>query len=158
MSEASTVLRPNIGDFASIRCTKAIVVGVEGALGERAAHVALIAAGRARGRQIAEEAFGRTDVPLSETPPLLNQAIGGAGTRLCTVDKVEEDGETIRIFLSETLCSAGEAPGSPRKLTFTLGAIQGAFEVLTGRALKGRQTESVLRGGTHDVIELNNRI
>ena len=43
-------------------------------------------------------------------------------------------------------------------LTFTMGAIQGVFEVLTGRALKARQVESVLRGGAFDVIELNNRI
>ena len=116
------------------------MVGVEQALGERAAHVALINAGRARGRQIAE------------------QHVGASGTRLCVVEQVEERGETIRVVLSETLCSAGEAQGSPRVLTFTMGAIQGVFEVLTGRALKARQVESVLRGGTFDVIELNNRI
>jgi hypothetical protein len=151
-------LRPLLGDYSSIVCTKAIVVGIEQALGERAAHVALINAGRARGRQIAEQHVGKTSIALADTTPLLNAAIGVSGTRLCVVERVEEQGETVRITLSETLCSAGEPPGSPRVLTFTMGAIQGVFEVLTGRALKARQVESVLRGGAYDVIELNNRI
>jgi hypothetical protein len=44
----SPPLRPQLGDYASIACTKAIVVEMEQALGERAAHVALLAAGRAQ--------------------------------------------------------------------------------------------------------------
>ena len=48
--------------------------------------------------------------------------------------------------------------GSPRTLTFTLGAVQGALESVTGRKLKGTQIASVLRGGTHDVVEFNDRI
>lgn len=152
-------LRPQLGDFASIVCTKAIVVGTEQALGERAAHVALIAAGRNRGRQIVESTLGKdVRVRPSEFATTLNAAIGAEGTRLCIVDKVEEDGDIIRVYLSETLCSAGEAQGSPRNLTFTLGAVQGAFETITGRALKGKQVASVLRGGTHDVLEFVNRI
>ena len=157
-ASSSPPLRPVLGDFASIVCTKAIVVGVEQALGERAAHVALISAGRTRGRQLTAHLAGQKDLKLSDTAEILNSAIGASGTRLCIVAKVEEDGTAIRVFLSETLCSAGEVQGSPRILTFTMGAIQGAFEQLTGRALKGRQIESVLRGGTYDVIELNNRI
>lgn len=153
----SNHLRPEIGDFASIVCTKAIVVGMENALGERAAHVALIAAGRSRGRQLAEQ-LGKKDVPLSDLAALLNEAIGANGTRLCIVHSVEQHGDAIRVSLGETLCSAGEAPGSPRVLTFTLGALQGVFEVVTGRALKGKQIESVLRGGKYDTIEFNNRI
>jgi hypothetical protein len=34
-----------------------------------------------------------------------------------------------------------------------LGAIQGVLEKATGKRLRGKQTESVLRGGSHDVIE-----
>ncbi len=157
-ASSSPPLRPVLGDFASIVCTKAIVVGVEQALGERAAHVALIAAGRARGRQLTAHLAGQKDLKLADTAEILNCAIGVSGTRLCIVNKVEEDGTAIRVYLSETLCSAGEAEGSPRILTFTMGAIQGAFEQLTGRALKAKQIESVLRGGAYDVIELNNRI
>jgi predicted hydrocarbon binding protein len=156
-ASSSPQLRPVLGDFASIVCTKAIVVGVEQALGERAAHVALIAAGRARGRQLTAHLAG-SNIPLADTAEILNTAIGVSGTRLCIVNKVEEDGTAIRVSLSETLCSAGEAQGSPRILTFTMGAIQGAFEQLTGRQLKARQIESVLRGGAYDTIELNNRI
>lgn len=156
-ASSSHQLRPVLGDFASIVCTKAIVVGVEQALGERAAHVALIAAGRARGRQLTAHLVG-SNIPLADTAAILNSAIGASGTRLCIVNKVEEDGSAIRVSLSETLCSAGEPQGSPRILTFTMGAIQGAFEQLTGRQLKAKQTESVLRGGAYDVLELNNRI
>ncbi|MCK6519840.1 hypothetical protein L6R49_00205 [Myxococcota bacterium] len=156
-ASSSPQLRPVLGDFASIVCTKAIVVGVEQALGERAAHVALIAAGRARGRQLTAHLAG-TGIALADTAAILNAAIGASGTRLCIVNKVEEDGTAIRVSLSETLCSAGEPQGSPRILTFTMGAIQGAFEQLTGRQLKARQIESVLRGGAYDVLELNNRI
>lgn len=41
----------------------------------------------------------------------------------------------------------------PRKCTFTLGAVWGALEEITGKRLKGTHTESVLRGGSNDVFE-----
>lgn len=44
-----------LGDFSSIVCFRAIVIGAEEALGEKAAAIALIAAGRARGKQVAEQ-------------------------------------------------------------------------------------------------------
>jgi hypothetical protein len=150
-------LRPQLGDFASIICTKAIVVGLEEALGERAAHVALLNAGRLRGRKIAEQTVGRRTIQPTELTPLLNEAIGIEGTRLCIVDHITEDGEAIRVSLSETLCSAGEPQGSPRALTFTMGAVLGVFEVVTGRKLRSQQVESVLRGGAFDTIELTDR-
>ena len=39
------MLRPTLGDFSSIVCFKSAVVGIEDALGEKAAAIALIAAG-----------------------------------------------------------------------------------------------------------------
>ena len=48
-------LRQELGDFSSIICFKAVVVGVEEALGEKAAAIALISAGRQRGKKLAEE-------------------------------------------------------------------------------------------------------
>ncbi|HEY9806151.1 MAG TPA: hypothetical protein V6D04_06250, partial [Candidatus Obscuribacterales bacterium] len=74
------------------------------------------------------------------------------GTRLCIVDKLDTTGESIRVYCRETICSAGEPQGSPRQLTFTLGALQGVLEQATGKRLRGKQTESVLRGSSHDVI------
>jgi len=59
----------------------------------------------------------------------------------------------IKVYTSETLCSAGEAQGSNRKCNFTLGVIWGALEVFTGQNLQGKQIESVLRNGSHDVFE-----
>lgn len=154
MSEA---LRPQLGDFASIVCMKAIVVGTEQALGEKTAAIALIAAGRVRGRDLANRS-GLTGVADagSLTAPL-NAALGADGTRLCLVEKVEQQGDNVLVHLAETVCSAGEPPGSPRQLTFTLGAIQGALETALGRNLRGKQVASVLRGGSHDVIEFTPR-
>jgi hypothetical protein len=131
MSSATlTAIRPELGDFSSIVCFKALVVGVENALGEKAAAIALISAGRDRGKDLGKD-----------------------GTRLCIINKIEEDGEVIRVYTSETICSGGEPQGSARKLSYTQGAIQGALEALTGSRLRGQQTESVLRGGNFDVIE-----
>ncbi len=158
MSEST--LRPVLGDLNSIVCFKAVVVGMEQALGERTAAVGLIAAGRKRGQALVAS-LGLTGNGIDDpdaAASALNTAIGKDGTRLCGVDKVEVDGTAIRTYLSETVCSAGEPMGSPRTLTFTLGAVQGALEAITGRKLKGTQTASVLRGGTHDVVEFNDRI
>jgi hypothetical protein len=146
-------LRPELGNFSSIICFKAIVVGTEEALGEKAAAIALIGAGRNRGKQVADQ-LGLVGKSLTNenVVALLQTALGKDGTRLCIVDKIVETEESITVYCRETICSAGEPEGSPRKLTFTLGAVQGVMERVTGKRLRGRQTESVLRGGSHDVI------
>ncbi len=147
-------LRPELGDFSSIVCFKAVVVGVEEALGEKAAAIALISAGRARGKQVAANLqLAGLPEKLEEIAPIVNQALGKDGTRLCIVDKIVATDETIRVYCRETVCSAGEAAGSNRKLTFTLGAIQGVLEQVTGKRLRGKQIESVLQGSQHDVVE-----
>jgi rhodanese-related sulfurtransferase len=146
-------LRPELGGFNSIVCFKAVVTGTEEALGEKAAAIALIAAGRNRGKQVAE-ALGITGKGIAaEIVPLLQKVLGKEGTRLCIVDSITQKEETIVVHCRETICSAGEPQGSLRKLTFTLGAVQGVLEQVTGKRLRGKQTESVLRGGSHDVIE-----
>ncbi|MBW4695096.1 MAG: hypothetical protein KME27_25375 [Lyngbya sp. HA4199-MV5] len=147
-------LRTELGDFSSIICFRALVVGTEEALGEKAAAIALIAAGRSRGKQVAEQ-LGLTGKGLDsdQTVPLLQKALGKDGTRLCIVEKIAQDGESIKVYCRETICSAGEPQGSPRKLSFTLGAIQGVMEQVTGKRLRGKQIESVLRGSAYDVIE-----
>ena len=147
-------MRAELGDFSSIICFKAVVVGTEEALGEKAAAIALISAGRQRGKQLAQQ-LGLTGQSLvsENVLALLKTALGKEGTRLCIVEKIAEVGESITVSCRESICSAGEPNGSPRKLTFTLGAIQGVLEQISGKRLRGKQTESVLRGSIHDVIE-----
>lgn len=152
-------LRPVLGDFNSIICFRALVVGTEEALGERAAHVALKAAGRKRGAAVVAEAgkTGAAPEDPADVQRLLDGAVGLSGTRLCRIEKVERDDRTFRVHLSETVCSAGEPMGSPRVLTFTLGAVHGAMEALYGWQMRATQVGSVLRGQTHDIVEVTPR-
>jgi hypothetical protein len=146
--------RAELGQFSSIICFKAVVTGSEEALGEKAAMIALIAAGRARGKQLAEQlGIQGSSASPEKIVPLLQKSLGKDGTRLCIVDKIEQANELIKVYCRETICSTGEPQGSPRKLTFTLGAIQGVLESVMSSRLRGKQTESVLRGSSHDVIE-----
>ena len=146
--------RPTLGQFSSIICFKAAITGMEEALGEKATAIALIAAGRDRGKNLAKQlGLSGASQDLNTIAAKLNEAIGVSGTHLTTVDKIVQEGDVIKVYCSETLCSAGEPQGSDRKCTFTMGAIWGALAEVTGKKLRGTHTESVLRGGTHDVFE-----
>ncbi|HEY9598980.1 MAG TPA: hypothetical protein V6D33_15050 [Cyanophyceae cyanobacterium] len=149
-------LRQTLGDFNSIVCFKAIVVGIEEALGEKAAAIALMAAGRQRGKILAEQldlANKGDHMPLEEVVDKVSHVLGKDGTRLCIIDKIEVVDGTYKVYTRETVCSAGEPNGSSRQCTFTLGAIQGFLEAYLAQRLRGKHTESVLRGGTHDLLE-----
>ncbi|MBE9199106.1 MULTISPECIES: hydrocarbon-binding protein [unclassified Nodularia (in: cyanobacteria)] len=147
-----SLLRKELGDFNSIVCFKAAIIGMEEALGEKATAIALTTAGRARGKKLAED-LGLTSMSLDDAAAKLKQAFGKDGTCLCIIEKMVSEGEIIKIYTSETVCSAGESMNSPRKCTFTLGAVWGAMEEVIGQRFRGVHTESVLRGGTHDVFE-----
>ncbi len=149
-------LREELGNFSSIVCLKAIVVGVEEALGEKAAAISLIAAGRQRGKALAEElnlVNKVGEMSLEDVTVKVQNVLGHNGTRLCIVDKIEQEGEVYKVYARETVCTAGEVEGSVRQCTFTLGAIQGFLEAFLGKRLRGQHTKSVLRGDTHDVLE-----
>lgn len=150
------MLRPTLGDFSSIVCFKAAIVGMEDALGDKATAIALTTAGRSRGKQLAGE-LGLTGSMMSfdDIAYKLSYALGRNGTCLCNIEKIVSEGNVIKVYTSETLCSAGEPQGSERKCTYTLGAVWGALEKTLGKRLQGKHTESVLRGGTHDVFEFN---
>jgi predicted hydrocarbon binding protein len=153
MSNALTS-RPTLGQFSSIVCFKSAIAGMEEALGEKATAIALIAAGRQRGKNLAKElGLSASTDDLSVIAAKLNEAIGANGTHLTAVDKIVEEGDTIKVYCSETVCSAGEPQGSDRKCTFSMGAVWGALSEVTGKKLRGVHTESVLRGGAHDVFE-----
>jgi predicted hydrocarbon binding protein len=154
VTNMSVSTRPSLGDFSSIVCFKSVITGMEEALGEKATAISLISAGRARGKSLANELglSGSTD-DLSVIAAKLNEALGTAGTRLTAVDKIVKEGDLVKVYCSETVCSAGELPGSSRKCTFTMGAIWGALSEVTGKKFRGVHTDSVLRGGSHDVFE-----
>lgn len=148
-------LRQELGDFNSIICFRAVVTGIEDALGPKAAMIALMAAGRSRGKQLAKELglSGMSD-DLGVISSAMNSVLGVNGTRLCIVEKIESKEEKLFVYCRETVCSSGEAQGSSRELSYTMGALQGVLEEVTGKRLRAKQSGSVLRGGTHDVVEL----
>jgi methyl coenzyme M reductase beta subunit len=134
------MLRPKLGDFSSIVCFKSAIVGMEDALGEKA-HLAQ------------ELGLTVTNLSLDDIASKLRFALGKEGTCLCIINRIEAEENVIKVYTSETLCSAGEAQGSDRKCTYTLGAVWGALEQTVGKRLQGKHVESVLRGGEYDVFE-----
>lgn len=150
--------RHELGYFMSVICFKAAIVGMEEALGEKAAAIAMIAAGRQRGKQLAQDLqmVGKgNELPLVEVTAKVRHALGLEGTRLCIVDEIEQQGEILRVFTRETVCSHGEPEGSSRKCTYTLGAIQGFLESLMGYRLRGHHKASVLQGSQQDILEFH---
>ena len=143
--------RSELGEFSSVVCFKAVIVGVEDTLGTDGAAVVFTRAGKTRGGQlVASLGLTGSAVPVEELAGVLNQAIGRDGTRLAAVVRSYQDGDDIVIETKDTVCSAGEPQGSDRKCTFTLGAVWGALEAITGNIYLAEQTESVLRGGSSD--------
>lgn len=144
-------IRKDLGDFNSIVCFKAVITGVEDTLGPDGAAVVFTRAGRVRGHNLARELGGSSkNYPVEQIAEVLNSALGNNGTRLCAVEKAYQQGDTIVIETQETVCSAGEPQGSDRKCTFTLGAVQGALEEITGKTFLAEHTDCVLRGGSSD--------
>ncbi|HEY9630280.1 MAG TPA: hypothetical protein V6C84_23550 [Coleofasciculaceae cyanobacterium] len=155
MAIAEKSVRHELGDFMSTVCFKTAVVGMEEALGSKAAAIALIAAGRLRGRQLAHQlnlvGQGET-MPVEEIAAKLSFTLGKEGTRLCVVDRIERRQDSWSVYTRETVCSIQEEENSPRQCTYTLGAIQGFLETLYNKRMRGQHTESVLRGSDHDVL------
>lgn len=144
-------IRPQLGDFSSIVCFKAVITGVEDTLGAEGAAVVFIRAGKTRGQSLVQElGLANQNIPMDQLAMVLNNAVGKDGTCLTGVKSAYQDGENIVIDCFDTVCSAGEKAGSDRKCTFTLGAIWGALEAITGQIYLGEQTDSVLRGGDVD--------
>jgi hypothetical protein len=135
----------------SLICFKAAIVGVEDTLGEDGAAVVFIRAGKVRGTTVAEQTgLAGTKPSLETLVKTLDGVFGKSGTQLCRIVGASTNGETIVIDTQETVCSAGEAVGSSRKCTYTLGAVWGALEAVMGRTYLGEHTESVLRGSPYD--------
>ncbi|WP_027483675.1 hypothetical protein [Deinococcus pimensis] len=151
MTATLTQTRPTLGDFSSVVCFKAVITGVEDTLGTDGAAVVFIRAGKVRGHTVATDlGVAGSNPAVEQIAGILDGAVGENGTRLCAVVKSYQDGENIVVETQDTVCSAGEEQGSERRCTFTLGAVWGAVEAITGRTFLGEQTESVLRGGQSD--------
>uniref|UniRef100_UPI0025BF3148 hypothetical protein n=1 Tax=Deinococcus sp. TaxID=47478 RepID=UPI0025BF3148 len=120
------------------------------------AAVVFTRAGRVRGHSLAKElGVSNKVMSVEELAPLLNVALGANGTRLCAVLKSYQEGDKVIIETNETVCSAGEEQGSSRRCTFTLGAVQGALEEITGKTYLAEQTDSVLAGQATDKFEFS---
>ncbi|HAA32158.1 MAG TPA: hypothetical protein DCE56_36220 [Cyanobacteria bacterium UBA8553] len=158
MTMKNPVLRQELGDFSSVIFLKGIVIGLEESLGEKNAAIALIAAGRNQGKKLAQEVSlidNSTSWSLDEIREKINQVLGKEGSRLFIIDKLENEGEVYKVYTKETFCSSGEVEGSSRKCTYTLGIIQGFLEAVMAKRLQGKQTGSVLRGHSHDLLEFS---
>ncbi|MFP4410159.1 hypothetical protein [Coleofasciculus sp.] len=156
MAIAQNEIRQELGDFSSIVCLKAIVVGVEEALGEKAAAIAMISAGRQRGKELAKKlnlVDKGSSVSLKEITEKAQLALGKEGTRLCVIDKIIQEGDVYKVYTRETFDSFGELQGSTRVASFTMGAIQGFLEAFLNQRLQGTQIESLLQGNSCDLFE-----
>ena len=98
-----------------------------------------------------------SQITIDNLAQSLDQVIGKSGTRLCIVESIHKDGDALVVHTTETVCSAGEEPGSDRKCTYTLGVVWGAVEQVLNKKFRATQTESVLRGSSHDVFRLEPR-
>jgi len=144
-------IRETLGDFSSIVCFKAVITGVEDTLGADGAAVVFIRAGKVRGRNLADSlGLSGKNLPIDELARALDSAVGANGTKLCRIAGASMDGDKVIVDTQETVCSAGEPAGSTRTCTFTLGAVWGALEAVTGKRYEGVHSDCVLRGGSSD--------
>ncbi|MEM9215132.1 MAG: hydrocarbon-binding protein [Cyanobacteria bacterium P01_F01_bin.150] len=154
--QSQSTLRPKLNDFSSIICMQAMIHGMEDALGEKATTIALTTAGRQRGRDLVKSLglSNKNDISLDVISTQFRQALGENGTRLCLVHKVLKEGDVIKVLVTEDVCTAGQNQGSDRKCSYTLGAIWGAMEEITGQRFRGKHTDSILKGSPYNVFEL----
>ncbi len=150
----SDLKRDKLGQFSSTSSFRAIILGMTEALGEKATAVSMIAAGRMHGKKLAVELGlkGATQ-SLEEATKQIAQVLGEQGDRLCIIEKIVQEGDTIKVYTSETLCAVGGTEELPPTCTFTLGLVWGVLTELLNRKIKGTHTESVLRGSSYDVFE-----
>jgi predicted hydrocarbon binding protein len=149
-----STFRFQLGDFSSIICLKAMIIGMEDALGAKATAIALTTAGRKRGKDLVKSLnLSGSKGSLEDISSELRAALGEGGTRLCIINKIESTDEVFKAYITEDICTSGEPDGSDRKCLFTLGAVWGALEEITGKRLQGKHTDSVLKGSQYNVFE-----
>jgi predicted hydrocarbon binding protein len=70
------------------------------------------------------------------------------------VEKVDEGEGKLRVHVREAVCSSGMPQGEPLICSYTLGAIWGAVEEVSGKRYQGKQVEFSTQGADHEVFEL----
>jgi hypothetical protein len=135
--------RETLGEFISIKCFKALIVGMEDLLGAEGTAAALISAGRQRGQAVAlETAQAGKNAPTESLASILNLCVGPKGTCLCQVTSVadtEDGGYYVKI--KGAVGTAGESVNSPRSCSYTMGALMGFLESVSGKSLTGKHVE-----------------
>lgn len=146
--------RDTLGQFSSIESFRALVEGMSDALGEKATSVALIAAGRKHGQELAVQlGFKGGTQNLEDATKQIAEVLGENGSRLCIIDRITREGDQIKVYTTETLCAIGGTDEEPPKCTFTLGLVWGILTELLQEKVKGSHTQSVLRGDAYDLFE-----
>lgn len=143
--------REELGGFSSTKCLSSLVRNIVQCGGSSI----LVQAGVGRGKELAEQVgLKRKSYDDAELAAMLDKALGRDGTKLCCVDKIEQGPDKVLVYTRETACSYAEPDGSERECLFTMGAFAGVFQHVTGKRVRAKQVESVLRGGDHDTFEL----
>ena len=89
--------RDKLGQFSSIESFRALVEGMSDALGEKATAVALTAAGRKHGQELAEKlGFKGSTQNLEDATKQIAEVLGEDGSRLCIIDKITQAATSIK--------------------------------------------------------------
>lgn len=141
-TQVQTQLRPQLGDYVSIICFRYMRHMAE----DTAGRALIIAAGRKRGHDlIAEIGLTGASSDPAQIQQALAQGLGLEGTRLCLVERVEAFDDGFQVWVDESVCSMGVEARSPI-CVYTLGAVMGAVEAMSGKRLVGKEVECVAMG------------
>lgn len=148
---SDTISRPRLGHTTDLICLKSMIFGVEEIVGPEAANAVAVSAGRRRGKQVAEkQGVAGTKTTPDQMKAAMVEALGENGTHLCIVESIQPAEGGYLVDVSETVCSADESIGSPRRCTYTKGVLLGVIEAVQGDQYNIRQTGSVLAGDSFD--------
>ena len=148
--------RENLDDFVSLICVKSIITGVENALGEQAVAIALIAAGRSRGKNLAVSlGLNDSQISLKDLALKLNFALGNNGIKLCLIEKIEQTDNLILVHAKETILSFDNEQGLFRGCNYTLGVVWGVLETVYGQRYLGSHLNTSC-SNTYDIFEFKN--
>jgi predicted hydrocarbon binding protein len=71
------------------------------------------------------------------------------------VESLVEEGDHYKVSVQESVCSCGEDGSRKIDCYYTLGALQGFLNEVTGKNLHGKQTAWVTTGDAADVFEFD---
>lgn len=148
----ATSKRPILGDFMSVTCFHFLRVGAE----DIAGRVPIVAAGRERGSNVAEElGLAGATKDAAVIYEKLKAALGAEGTRLCIVEAVTaKPNGGYEVQISESACSAGVTDSEPH-CAYTMGVFVGALSTITGQRMKGTESACSAMGGPRCIYQVD---